>query len=195
MKPARRTLSVLGIVFAASTAAGVAAADQPRSRSIAERASASATVEKIDAGKRELSLRDDRGHMFMVQVPESVTRFDAIKKGDRVDVDYYQSVTLSLTKPGETAQPGAHEQATVERSAGQLPGGLMARRITAAVEVMNVDRAEHEVTIRGPNGEIDTIHVADPALQADLGKLKSGDRIEVSYTEALALSVTPKEKP
>jgi hypothetical protein len=189
---AHSTLSLMGIAVATWMTAGVAAADQP-SQMTARKMSASATVEKVNSSKRELSLKDDQGNKFMVQVPDSVSRFDAIKTGDHINVDYYESVALSLKKPSDT-QPSANESTMTARAAGNLPGGMVARNITASAEVMKVDKADNKVTIKGPGGNVDTINVSDPMVQADLGKLNKGDRIQARYTEALAISVTPKDK-
>jgi len=159
----------------------------------AEKMSASATIEKIDTKKRELSLRDDEGNRFMVQVPEDVTTFDKLKKGDKIDLDYYQSVALSLKKPMKGEAPSAGEEVATG-SAPNLPGGMVARRITATATVQKVDVAANKVTIKAPNGKMDTINVSDPGLQSQLSNLKKGDRIKASYTEAMAITVSPKNK-
>ncbi len=151
-----------------------------------------ATVQKVDMKKRELTLKDHSGNPIMLQVPEDVTRLDKVKKGDQLNIDYYESVALSLKKPGHVTSPT--ETKMMERNQGALPGGLVARRITATAKVMKVDPAENKLTIKGPSGAVDTINVSDPAVQADLHKLKKGDRIQATYSEALAASVTPKEK-
>ena len=192
MKRAQRILSLLGMAFATVAMAGVASADQQPTQKVAEKLSTTATVEKVDANKRELSLKDDQGNNLMVQVPEGVTRFDAIKKGDKIDLDYYQSVALSLKKPGQA--PSVSETTIAGRPAGNQPGATIGRKITASVEVMKVDPAQNKVTVKGPSGAMDTINVSDPGMQAKLGMLKKGDRIQASYTEALAASVMPKQK-
>jgi Cu/Ag efflux protein CusF len=151
-----------------------------------------AAVQKVDLKKRELTLKDDQNNQMILQVPEDVTRLDQVKKGDRINLDYYQSVALSLKKKGEATAPS--EEKIVERKEGKLPGGLVARKINASVEVLKIDPTENKVTIKAPNGQVDTINVSDPDVQADLHKLKKGDQIAVTYSQALAASVTPKEK-
>ncbi|HEX9101599.1 MAG TPA: hypothetical protein VF997_05310, partial [Polyangia bacterium] len=111
----------------------------------------------------------------------------------RLDLDYYQSVALQLKKPGE-APAAPSESTVVERKAGKLPGGMVAREITASATVMKVHPMLNKVTIKGPGGEVDTINVNDPGLQSNLHKLKKGDQIQVTYSEAIAASMTPKEK-
>jgi Cu/Ag efflux protein CusF len=195
MKPRPTILHLLGIAVATSVTAGIAAADQQPSEMAGQKTSASATVQKTDPKKREMTVKDEQGNSFIVHVPEEVTRFEAVKPGDQIKLDYYESVALSLKKSSEPgAQPSAIEESTTERAPGALPSGVVRHKITATAEVVKVDRANNKVTIRGPNGEIDTINVSDPALQSQLGQLKKGDRIQASYTEAMAVTVTPKAK-
>ncbi len=159
---------------------------------MAEKMSGVATVEKVDAKHRQLTLKDDQGNLHKVDVPESVTNFDAIKKGDKISIDYFASVTLGLKKGGESGKPSSDRM--VEHVAGPLPGGLVARQMSVTAEVVKVDSAGNMVTIKGPNGELDTIRVSEPEMQADLAKLKKGDKIQATYTEAVALSITPQNK-
>src|SRR6478609_2487207 len=115
MQRAKRICYTVACVFATWLVAGVAAADeqspqkeQPSegmkegmrqgtpSQMMATKMSASATVEKVDLKKRTLLLKNEQGEEFKVNVPEKVTRLDAIKKGDMINLDYYEAVTLSL---------------------------------------------------------------------------------------------------
>jgi Cu/Ag efflux protein CusF len=179
----------------ATTGAAVADEQPQPTQAVAQKVSATATVEKVDAKKRELTLTDAKGNRFMLQVPEDVARFDAIKKGDKLDVDYYESLALSLQPHDKAAAPpSAQETATAERYPGKLPGGVMGRKITATATVLKVDPADNKITLKGPDGAIDTVNVRDPAMQSQLARIKKGDRIEASYSEAIALSVAPKNK-
>lgn len=196
-----KTLSYLfGIGLATSTAMGVAhgqAQDKPTSAPtamMAEKMSASATVKKVDTGKRKLVLQDQQGEEFTVKVDESVKNFDAIKKGDKVQLDYFESVSLGLKKAAPGEKPSATETVAAARDAGKLPGGIVARQITANVMVQKVDTTEHKLTIKGPQGNMHTIHVTDPSMQAELGKLKQGDMVRATFTEAVAIRVEQPEK-
>jgi Cu/Ag efflux protein CusF len=193
---------IAGIAFGSWT--GVALAQQPQmdqppsekaaqpEKMVGQLMHLTATVQKVDMKKRELTLKDDARNTMMVQVPEDVTRLENVKKGDRLNLDYYESAALSLKKPGESTGPA--EAKIVERKEGSLPGGLVARKISASAEIVKIDPTENKVTIKGPNGELDTINVKDPDVQADLQRLKKGDQIQVTYSQALAASITPKEK-
>lgn len=158
---------------------------------MSEKMSATVTVVKVNAAKRDLTVKDDQGNQFTVNVPEDVTRLDALKKGDKISIDYYESMTFALKKPGE---PSSSTTTGTMHAPGTLPGGAKARLITNTAEVVNVDKSANKVTIKLPSGETDTIAVKDPAVQADLDKLKKGDKIKATYTQAVAISVTPQAK-
>ncbi len=161
---------------------------------VGKKLTATATVDKVDLKGRHLTLKTERGKTFTIEVPDSVKRLDEIKPGDRITVDYYESVGVSLKKAEGSAQPGAGETTVTERRAGKLPSGAVAHTVTATVEVMAIDRANNKVMVKRPNGDIDTIDVTDPAMQADLANLKEGDRIQATYTEAAAISVQRSSK-
>jgi Cu/Ag efflux protein CusF len=161
---------------------------------MAEKMSATATVTKINTAKRQLMLKDDQGKQFELDVPEKVSGFDQIKKGDKVSVDYYSSVALSLKKSGAGAGASSGMTSTEEKVPGPLPGGVVARTVHSTVEVMKVDKADNKITVKTASGDVDTIDVKDSAMQADLDKIKKGDKIKASYTEAVAISVTPAGK-
>ena len=161
----------------------------------AEKESATATVEKVDKAKRRVTLMDQEGNPVTVTVPKNVKRFDQIKKGDQVTVDYYESVGVSLQKAEPGAQPSAKETIGEAREGGKLPGGMVARQMSATAIVQKVDTSENTVTIKGPEGMMHTIHITDPQMQKELANIKQGDRIQSTYTEALAIDVQrPNQK-
>jgi hypothetical protein len=151
--------------------------------------SASAKVESVDRDKRELTLKSDDGKPFTIQVPESVTRLDNVKPGDKVQTTFYESVALSLSKPGEAAP----ESKTTfgERKPGALPGGMVGQQVTTTAKITNVTPSKDELTIESPTGKSNTIKVDDPDVRSKLGHLKVGDRITATYTQAMATRVTP----
>lgn len=163
---------------------------------MAEKVSAVATVDKVDMAKRELMLKDDKGTKFQVIVSDDVPNLEAVKKGDKIAVDYYTTMALSLVKSAKGKTPGTEATKVVERIPGPLPSGVVAIKISETVEVVKVDTAANKLTVKNPAGEHDTIHVSDAALQAELAKLKRGDKIRADYTEAVAVAVAPqKQKP
>ena len=96
-----------------------------------------------------------------------------VKKGDEVNVSYYESVALQLRKPGE-ATPGVTVAEEAERAKpGELPAGAVAEVATVTAKVVTVDRRKHTATLELPNQETVTVKVNDPAR---LDRVKVGDR-------------------
>lgn len=198
MRRIRRLFSALVLAGASCAIATPAFADQPSSQDApapmaqkTKKITATATVVKLDTQKRDLTLRGDDGTEFTVEVPRSV-RLDRIREGDRVKVNYYESLGLSLKK-GEAGGPQRTDKTTItEHNDGALPGGMVAHRITATVDVVRVDSARNRLTVRRSDGVIDTINVTDPAMQAQLANIHEGDRIQATYTEAAAITVIPE---
>jgi Cu/Ag efflux protein CusF len=183
---------VFGIILAVSTLGSVAMAQEPAMK-MGARMSATATVQNVDTANRRLMLKDAEGDSMTVQVPEDV-KLEAIKKGDRINVDYYESMVVSMKKAEKGAKPSMKETTAQVREPGQLPAGVAARQINATAVIEEVDKANNEVTIKGPKGNMETIKVTDPAMKEELTKLKKGDMLTVSYMEAIAITVEPPEK-
>lgn len=150
--------------------------------------SITAKIEAIDAGKREVTLKGPLGNTVTVAVDEKVKRLNEFKVGDDVTAEYFVAVA------GELREPTAEEKAsplTVEEGAARAPqgtapaaGGL--RQIKAVTTVEGIDLPTQTVTLKGPRGNYITVRAQDPD---NLKKLRIGDTIVVTYTQALAVSL------
>lgn len=203
----RRKISYLAVALTTALVSHAAYADkeqQPRDDQAAQaqpeereveiaKVSGEATVKKIDKKNRRLTIMDEQGKPHTVKIPEQVKRFDAIQVGDKIKIDYYESVGLALEPKGE-GKPGESETAMMGKKAGKLPGGMAVRTMTASAQVLDVDHQANTLTLKGPEGNVDTIHVTDPEEQADLQKVKKGDTIRARFTEAIAINVERQPK-
>jgi hypothetical protein len=167
-------------------------ADTSKSMSMMEKKSTEATVVRVDTAKRHLVLQGENGLEFTVQVPQTVKRLEDIKAGDKIKVDYYESLALSLEKAGEGASAPTNRTLT-ERNAGKLPGGSIAHQESGTVEIVKIDKDKNQVTVKRPSGEMDTIDIKDPELQAHLSQIKEGDMVQASYTEAAVIKIERPE--
>lgn len=152
-----------------------------------------ATVEAIDYAKREVTLKGPNSNSVEVAVSDDVRNFPQIKKGDQVNVGYFESIALALHKPGESLAPTGRTQTFVRRGPGEKPGGatLTVSDITATVE--DIDQKNREVTLKGPDGNVVKVQV-DPSA-GNLERIKKGDLITATRTQALAISVeAPQQK-
>jgi hypothetical protein len=146
----------------------------------------SATVTAIDKADRHVTLKDPAGDKFVVSVPKDVKGFDTLKTGDKIDIDYYSSVALSILPPGSKA-------GETERMGSMAGGGAeaMGKALTVTAKVVNVDSEANEVTFKGPHGVSKTVKVQDPDLQKKLPDLKAGDSVQLTFTEAAAADIRP----
>lgn len=78
-------------------------------------------------------------------------------------------------------------QTTVER------GGVTARQATVTARIESVDPSKNLVTIKTPSGETHELKVEDPDLQGRLKQIKAGENFDVTYTQAVAISVEPRK--
>jgi Cu/Ag efflux protein CusF len=149
-------------------------------------ATVTATVRKIDLKKRRVTLEGPDGKTVTVKVPEAARNLAQVKVGDEVVVAFYESIAYEVKKPGE-ASPGVAVAEEAGRSEpGEKPGGFAAEAVT--VTITAIDRANSTVTLELPDGETDTVKVRDPSR---LEGVEVGDLVELTYTEAVAISVVP----
>jgi len=147
-----------------------------------------AKVVDLDQEQRLLTLRTHDGETQTVRVDERARNLAQVKEGDDVVVTYYQSTAFQVVPPGE-AQLGIRETSEAERAAkGSMPGGEAARVTTVVADIAELDREHQRVVLRGAEGQRMSVHVADPA---NLNKVKVGDRVQITLTEALAIDVEP----
>ncbi|EUC14829.1 hypothetical protein SAMN05446935_2528 [Burkholderia sp. YR290] len=149
-------------------------------------AKVTATVVEIDPATRTVTLKDKKGHIVDVEVGEEARNFDQLKVGDVVTTEYREAMSLSLSK---TSGPRSASERTMEQrsSPGAKPGGTIGREITVMADVVAVNAKAKTVTLKGPHNTVDVI-VEDPEQMKNIRK---GDQVQVVYTEAVAISVTP----
>lgn len=149
----------------------------------AQLVTASATVVKVDKANRMVTLKNPQGENFDVKVGPDV-KLDRIKAGDRVNASYYEEVAIQIGTPGKSAAPKM-TSTTTQR------GGVTAQQATLTAKIQSVDLKKNTVLVRGPQGKTHTLKVDDPDLQAKLHKIKPGDTVDITYTQAVAVSVEP----
>jgi hypothetical protein len=143
------------------------------------------TVAAVDKAKQTVTLKGPRGRTVTLQVRDP-QKLEAINVGDPVVAKYYESLAFEVKKPG-SATPGASaKEAVASSKPGETPAGAVERQITVTTTVAAIDKKAQTVTIKGPDGVTETVKARDPK---NLDKLKVGDLVEITYTQALAISL------
>jgi Cu/Ag efflux protein CusF len=143
------------------------------------------TIDAINHSQRIVSLKDSEGNIEEVYCGPEVERFDALKVGDKVTFRYYESLVYSIRKPG--SGPAATPTGpAMTRTPGSKPGGTISQQMTATVTINAIDAKVPAVTITAADGRKMSFKVENPK---NLEGVKVGDKVEITYTQALAISV------
>jgi hypothetical protein len=143
-----------------------------------------ATIEAIERGSRQLTLLDKKGVSTLLTVPKEVSRFDAMKVGDIITVKYYDNVIVRVKAPGE--KDVDKDTASIVPGASERPGGTAATQRTLTATITNIDAKVPSITFKGPNNWTYSSRVEDKDA---LKKFKAGDKVDITWTEALLISV------
>ena len=154
--------------------------------SIADSVEATFTIDAIDHSSRIVTLKAADGTYEDVFCGPEVQRFDALKVGDKVSFRYHESLVTTIKHASTPAK--APDAAAITRSSGTSPGGTIARQMTAVVTLSAIDAKVPSVTVTTDKGHKMSLKVENAK---NLEGYKVGDKIEVTYTQALAISVTP----
>jgi len=192
----RESLIVLGIMFLAACSSS----EQPEQKPASDMSrtseqpgvkeskltSTSAIVESLDQESRIITLRGVSGTRTTFKVGDRVRNLDKIHVGDRVLVDYYESLAIQVVKPGTSGD----QRETIVDSAepGEKPAGAVVETATMVATIEKIDRSAPSITLRDKDGNSHTVRVRHPER---LKLVKVGDTLKITYRQAVAVSVEP----
>lgn len=188
-------ISLVGLALGLLLGCQAPAQSQDQQPATVERAKEiTATVEAIDLAERQIALKLSDGDVFTLHAGDNVRNLAQVEVGDRVMIRYREAIAAQLAKPGEPANKGGVSTQATRAPAGAKPGAEVTRRIEATVRIEDLDLATHTVSFSERGRAPQTLGVQDPEMQAFLETLKAGDEVEITYNEALAVSVEPAAK-
>ena len=167
-------------VVAMLVAAPLAAQAQVK---MAQATEVTATVEAIDHTNRIVTLKGPEGVVELGVGPE-VKRFNELKVGDKITFTYVESVLAEIKKSTATGAVPSGPQVT--RGTGAKPSGTVTQTQTATVTIEAIDANVPSVKVKSADGHSLSFKVQD---KAKLAGLKVGDKVDITYTEALMVSV------
>ena len=140
------------------------------------------SVEAINTGTREVTVKKADGTYEVLYVPNTVKRFDTLKVGDQISVQHYENIILQMKTPGsKDVDTSARNTATPGPQ-----GGTLANQRTITATIAAIDPKVPSVTFTGPGGYKYTTRVEDKAA---LAKVKVGDKLDITWTEAVIVSI------
>jgi hypothetical protein len=193
--PAILAAAVLGcqVAYAQPKAprGAVAVGSEPGKASAVAVVEATATVVAINQKTRAVTLKGASGKTIDVIAGDEVKNFSQIHVGDNVTVQYRRALTLELKKTKDAANAVATAGA-VAAPVGAQPAAAAGAQITVLADVVAVDPKKSTISLKGPAGNVVELEVNNPD---HFKVVKKGDKVEVTYSEAMALAVTPAPKP
>ena len=150
-----------------------------------------ATVESIDQASRLVTFRTEDGYATTVKVSEAARNLPQVRAGDRVTVSYYESLAAEVKKPGEGVAGVQTEVDAVRAPPGSMPAAGVGTLTRTTVTIESVDTKSSTVTFKRSDGSMDALVVESPEGKEFIKGLKKGDQVEIAYTEAIAIEVTP----
>ena len=189
--------AIMTIAIAAAVAANasaqtavVSSSSQPGKASVEQTVDLTAMIVGIDRTTRDVTLKGPKGNWIVVTAGPDVKNFDQMNVGDKVHARYSEALVLELKKGNDLAVTRTDEASAKGAAPGAQPHGVAGRRITVVADVINVNRATQTVTLRGPQLTVD-MKVTDPD---QLKRIKKGDQVYATYTQALAMVVEASPK-
>ena len=183
MKRLLATFAVLGVVLL------VAAPAFTQTKTITgETITKTATIEAINYGTRELTVKGPEGNFVTFTASPEVKRFDALKVGDTIVAKYYENLVIRVKLPGEKDVDTSTAGATP--TAGR-PGGTLAEQRTITATITMIDPKVPSITFKGPNNWTYSSRVEDKQA---LAKVKVGDKVDLTWTTAVLVEIAPVKK-
>jgi hypothetical protein len=135
----------------------------------------------VDPAKRLVTLNGPNGAKLTLEA-RTEEELAARKVGERVQVRYFEGAQIG--------RKGLVKAASVESlkdgMLGAEPGGSSGKQRGLNASVERVDTANREITLKGPDGTLETIMVSNPEY---LSHIKIGDTIVITHPQGLALSL------
>jgi hypothetical protein len=177
---------LMGIVLVVG-AAYAHTANNPR---IEKTTKASVLVTRLDLANRHLSVKNEAGDEYTIDVDPAVKNLAQVKVGDKITVTYYQSVAASMSKDADSTKATNQAEAQTAEE-GERPGATARSTTSLPVTIVSVDTQKNVVKFRGNDDLVRSTDVVSPEGKDFIKNLKAGDKVMLTYTESVAISVDP----
>jgi hypothetical protein len=180
--------AALPFALAVALAGCSSSMSEPEPVEVSDQVRLSAIVQTVDMQTRQVLLRGEDGTVETITAGPEVRNLDQLQAGDRVVAVYERGVAAQMA-PAD-AEPGiASATGVAVPSEGQRPGMVAADETVAIVTFISYDPATQIARIEDGDGFVHSVVVEKPELQTFASGLREGDRVEVVFTEALAIGV------
>jgi len=187
----RNAVPVLAMLLATSAMAATSSSTAKTSTKggkpyfeASETTTAQATVLSVNPSNRHVKLKTEAGDTVKVTAGPEVKNFAQIKKGDVVTVAYTEKLTIHVEPAG--AAGSSAEAVTATAKAGQKPAAAVAAKVQYKASITAIDKSKGTAMLKGEGGKEFEV---TPLHPENLDKVKVGDLVVFTYSEAVAASV------
>ena len=142
-------------------------------------------IAEVNKAEKEVTIVGPQGRKITLKVENSYN-LNAAKVGDPVVARYYEVATIRRKQPGETVPSASVKEGIWTASSGETPGAAAGKQVSIVVSVVAIDRAKGAITVKGPDGVVETVKARYPDK---LKRLNVGDQLVVSVARAIAVSL------
>jgi len=160
----------------------------------ARTAQIAATIQAISQSDRHLTLVGDDGRKLIVEAGPAVKNLSEVKPGDKVLVIYQEGLIAEVKPKGQDVPGAKRSPGAAPSDHGQRTGPATDGAIATTVRIEAVDPSAHTVTFTRADGETRKLAVMRPDAKRFIETLKPGDEVDVTYREAVAVSIEPNKR-
>jgi hypothetical protein len=148
-----------------------------------------AQVGDVHMPSRTLTLKTNAGRLVPLKVGPEVRNLNQVKKGDTVELDYFEAIEFEVRAPTEEERQlaGIGIDVAARAAKGERPAALAAGERVDILVIESIDRKKQLITLKGPQGFV-TVKAKYPQ---NLKVVKIGDTVVVRTSELFAARVKP----
>lgn len=148
-----------------------------------------AQVGDINLPSRTLTLKTNDGRLVPLKVGPEVRNLNQVKKGDTVELDYFEAIEFEVRAPTQEERElaGIGIDVAARAAQGERPAALAAGERVDILVIESIDRKKQLITLKGPEGFV-TVKAKYPQ---NLKVVKVGDTVVVRTSELFAARVKP----
>lgn len=177
-------LSMLGV-----TVTTIAAQQTVPATGVGEIITSTVRVQAVNLAKRQLTVRNQEGETFIIDVPPEVRRLAEIRPGDVIVAEHREALAVVLHRTdASTGIRERRESVSVERAGMDQPPGMVAREtVQVLANVLAIDKAQRKVTIQGAEHTV----ILKVSEGIDLDAIAVGDEVLAVYIQEVAINLEP----
>jgi hypothetical protein len=142
-------------------------------------------IVKVNRARKQVTLGLPGGQEVTVDV-RNPYNLNAAKAGEPFVVRYYEVVTIRKKKPGESVPSASLKGGVATAKPGGTPGAVSEIHARILVTVDAIDEANGTVTIKAPDGTVETVKPRNPQ---NLKRIKVGDELVINFSRAIAITL------